>query len=107
MELQTKSSFPGEPSHIVVARKCAVRGCRATTPCENHDQVIVRFVVDGREFPEIKLSKASWREMSSTFPRPEELFHLLADMVVNANQPVGDLPRMADVAAALAQGGVW
>jgi len=68
--------------------------------------VIVRLNVNGRELPEIKLSKASWREMSSTFPEPRELFHLLADMAVNANQPQGDLPKMADVAAALSQGGM-
>jgi hypothetical protein len=101
MELQTQSPFPGEPSHIVVARQCGIRRCRTTTPCVNHDQVIVRLIVDGRELPEIKLSKASWKEMSSTFPEPRELFHLLADMVVNASQPQGDLPKMADVAAAL------
>jgi len=67
----------------------------------------VRLCVDGRDLPEIKLSKASWREMSSTFLEARELFHLLADMTVNANQPQADLPRMADVAAALSQGGIW
>ena len=72
--------------------------------------MIVRFAVDGRELPEIKLSKASWKEMASTFPDPPELFHLLADMAVNASQPQGDLPKMADIAAAqaaLSQGGIW
>jgi hypothetical protein len=89
---------------------CGIRRCRRTTPCTEHDQVIVRFNVDGRELPEIKLSKPSWKEMSSTFPDPPELFHLLADMAVNANQPQGDLPKLADVAAAqqaLSQGGIW
>jgi hypothetical protein len=111
LELETKSPFPGEPSHIVVARRCNIRGCRATTPCYlNHEQVIVRFQIDGRDYPEIKLAKGSFDEMSKTFPEPRELFHLLADMAVNANQPQGDLPKMADIAAAqaaLSQGGIW
>jgi len=107
MELQTKSPFPGEKPHIVVARRCGTRGCRADTPCVFHDQVIVRLNVDGHELPEIKLAKGSFAEMAKTFPEPRELFHLLADMVVNANQPPGNLPKMADVAAALSQGGIW
>jgi len=110
LELQTKSPFPGEPSHIVVARPCGTKRCRRSTPCDDHEQVVVRFVIDGKEYPEIKLSKPSWYEMRQTFPAPEELFHLLADMVVNANEPRGDLPSLADAtaaAAALNQGGIW
>ena len=56
------------------------------TPCDGHDQVIVRFRVDGIELPEFKLAKAAFYELELVHRDPRELFHALADFAVLAEQ---------------------
>lgn len=128
MELRTKSPYPGDKPHTVVTRACPIKKCRGGTPCIWHDQVIVALNIDGREIPEIRINKGSFKEMMSAYPDPEELFHLLADMAVSAHRTEPTAPvhsREGDFAEALAavqqngrshdnaraqqlaQGGIW
>lgn len=87
------------------------------------------LTVDGREIPEIRINKGSFKEMISAYPDAEELFHLLADMSISAHKtgPTGPpvRSRESDFAEALAavnqngrrqdnafaqglaQGGIW
>jgi hypothetical protein len=87
VEIVTRSPFPGDRSkHTVIARTCRVNRCRATTPCEQHDQVILRFNVDGQELREARLSKIAFREQLSELSKdPREIFHMLAEFVLAAN----------------------
>jgi hypothetical protein len=98
MELETKSPF-GEPSHFVVARLCGVNRCRRTTPCEGHEQVIVRLAIDGVERPEFKLAKPAFHELEQLHRDPRELFHMLADFAVLADTAKTTLPVSAAVDA--------
>ena len=89
MELITRSPYPGDTqSYQVVARMCGFNGCRASTPCRLHDQVIVRFNVDGVELPnEAKLSKQSFNQLLEMDRDPQVLFHHLAEAALLANEP--------------------
>lgn len=95
MELKTRSPF-GESPHIVISRPCGIRGCRATSPCDQHDQVVLRFNVDGVEYPAAALmSKAAYRELQEVHRDTEEFAHMLADFVLLVNQK-HETPPMAD-----------
>lgn len=98
LELLTKSPF-GEPPHTVVARMCGVARCRRTTPCEAHEQVIVRLRVDGIERPEFKLAKPAFLELEKLHRPIPELFHMLADFAVLADTAKPTLPVQAAVDA--------
>ena len=86
MELQTKSPF-GDKPHQVVALQCNFRGCRATSPCGIHEQVVVRLNVDGRELPDYKIGKPAFHELTELHRDPRELFHMLADFALMAANP--------------------
>lgn len=95
MELQTKSPF-GDSPHIVISRACGIRGCRATAPCEQHEQVVLRFNVDGVEYPEAALmSKAAYRELQEVHRDIREFAHMLAEFVLLANMK-HETPPLAD-----------
>jgi hypothetical protein len=87
MEIETKSPFPGDRTkHIVITRECRERGCRASTPCAQHEQVILRFNVDGQELHETaRLSKIAFRELEVMHKEPREMFHMLAEFALLAN----------------------
>jgi hypothetical protein len=84
LEFKTQSPF-GEPPHVVVARQCGINRCRATTPCLQHDQVVVRLAVDGVEHSYFNLSKPAFVELTELHRDPRELFHMLADYAVLAD----------------------
>lgn len=105
MELVTKSPFPGDPeTHVVVALMCGIRKCRATTPCELHDQAVIRFQVDGHKLEPALLSKAAYSELTELHRDPRELFHMLAAFALLANQDVKP-QALSDAAALIPQGG--
>lgn len=99
MELETKSPF-GDKPHQVIALQCNFRGCKATSPCAIHEQVVVRLQVDGRTLPEFKLAKPAFAELIELHRDPRELFHMLADFALLAESPP-DMPSMESVASML------
>lgn len=95
MEIKTSSPF-GEPAHTVITRPCGHRGCRASTPCVQHEQVVLRFNVDGIEPHEAALlSKLAFMDMAEMHKDPREFFHMLAEFVLLANQQHDLKPIMA------------
>jgi hypothetical protein len=85
LEIETRSPF-GDPPHQVVAGLCGINRCARTTPCDGHDQVIVRLTIDGIPRPEYKLAKPAFHELELLHRDPRELFHMLADFAVLAEQ---------------------
>lgn len=106
MELITRSPY-GDPPHIVIARQCGIRKCRRTTPCNDHDQVIIRLCVDGKDLPEFKLSKESFAQFEKEYKDTREFFHNLADLAILANstpEMLAGQPGLSDVAGMLGMG---
>jgi hypothetical protein len=102
VELRTKSPF-GDSPHIVISRPCGIRGCRASSPCEMHEQVVIRMNVDGVEYREAALmSKPAYRELQQVHRDPLEFAHMLADFVMLANQQM-QLPPLSRAAEFLTQ----
>jgi predicted metal-binding transcription factor (methanogenesis marker protein 9) len=83
LQLATTNPF-GSGSYIVATLPCGERGCRATTPCTLHEQVIVRLRVNDRDYPEYKIAKRSFAEMEELHRERGELFHMLADFALMA-----------------------
>lgn len=103
MEILTKSPY-GDPPHVVISRACGIRKCRRSTPCNEHDQVIVRLCVDGHEKPEFKLGKDAFAELEKLHRDPAEMFHVLADFAILADgtpEMLAGQPGLADVAAGM------
>lgn len=99
IELQTQSPFGDQPHHVT-ALACGVNRCRATSPCNQHEQVIVRLRIDGLDYPEFKLGKPAFHELTELHRDPRELFHMLATFAIDAAQAewrVNHQPSIADL----------
>jgi len=61
--------------------------------------------VDGVDYPEFKLAKPAFHELTELHRDPRELFHMLADFAVMAARARPTL-SISDAVAAIQQGGV-
>jgi hypothetical protein len=61
--------------------------CHATTPCTQHERVVLHFSIDGHEYPRMYLSKLAWRQLTDLYRNRRELIPVLASLVTLSNQP--------------------